>query len=502
MKSNLVLLSTLLLAASAVAALNYPFSRAIVFPKDLLDVEYSPDQAYLLAIAKDYLQFYNGALGTALTHVELKGEVGFGSVAFSPDGQTIAIGYKNGSVILAHEQDSFNPAKGVLLDSNNTKPVKSLCFTADNRRMVFLTEGDNPEVFLYHLGEEEINETVISFSADRAHFVTCSPIRVEEFAVGGGDALQAKLVVYGYDLINHEINEKTTLKMEGSIFTSAVYSAQSPLIYITSENNVHTFDPYTNQTTSFDFDNNTLAAFTKIRVSRGGSLLAASSSQQVFVFTNLAPDDADDLFDDSIAQNLFDVEVGMEMGLDMDVDIYTTTLGSVALSPSGGNLLYVSSNSIGMMLSECSPNEFYNSSVGECQACSERCNSCTQSSSECLGCNAGFYLHKKACISCQDHCGKCLNPITCLQCSDTFTYEFGKCVCKEGTIQIDNLCASCPDHCSECDLKLNCKKCEFGFKIEKDDCIKEGGWPQWVLAIIAMLVVTLLCSICGTLLLT
>ena len=65
--NNKIYLITLLSLATATLAYNY--RKQILLPPNILDVEFSPDQKYLVATSDKYIQLYNGVTGNIISHI-------------------------------------------------------------------------------------------------------------------------------------------------------------------------------------------------------------------------------------------------------------------------------------------------------------------------------------------------------------------------------------------------------------------------------------------------
>ena len=51
------------------ATLGYNYTKQVLLPPNILDVEFSPDQKYLVATSDKYLQLYNGVTGNIISHI-------------------------------------------------------------------------------------------------------------------------------------------------------------------------------------------------------------------------------------------------------------------------------------------------------------------------------------------------------------------------------------------------------------------------------------------------
>ena len=61
-----------------------------------------------------------------------------------------------------------------------------------------------------------------------------------------------------------------------------------------------------------------------------------------------------------------------------------------------------------------------------------------------------------------------------------------------------NTCVKCPENCTRCD-EQQCLNCTKGWEINNDKCEEVYLLPEWLIVIIIMVVIALLCSICGIL---
>ena len=76
-----------------------------------------------------------------------------------------------------------------------TKSVISLCFSADNKRLIFITE-DDPQIGMIDLLDENANITYFTHEEGKAKFVYSSPYRSEDFMVGGDTGETSSIVLY------------------------------------------------------------------------------------------------------------------------------------------------------------------------------------------------------------------------------------------------------------------------------------------------------------------
>lgn len=65
--NNKIYLFTIL--SLTTAALGYNYTKQVLLPPNILDVEFSPDQKYLVATSDKYLQLYNGVTGNIISHI-------------------------------------------------------------------------------------------------------------------------------------------------------------------------------------------------------------------------------------------------------------------------------------------------------------------------------------------------------------------------------------------------------------------------------------------------
>ena len=66
-----------------------------------------------------------------------------------------------------------------------------------------------------------------------------------------------------------------------------------------------------------------------------------------------------------------------------------------------------------------------------CKTCADKCESCTESDSQCLSCREGFSYDGSECKKCDDFCKTCntTNPTACFSCPpNAYLYKSGQCL--------------------------------------------------------------------------
>lgn len=67
----------LILACTLWDGSAYSYKKSVVLPPDVYELEFSPDQKYLVAASDTYLQLYNGVTGILITHIAIPDENDF-----------------------------------------------------------------------------------------------------------------------------------------------------------------------------------------------------------------------------------------------------------------------------------------------------------------------------------------------------------------------------------------------------------------------------------------
>lgn len=120
----------------------------------------------------------------------------------------------------------------------------------------------------------------------------------------------------------------------------------------------------------------------------------------------------------------------------------------------------------------CEFYEYFDTTINHCNLCPFPCVFCNNANpSECLTCQAGYYLTGTKCERCFDTCMNCTGPLStdCTVCYPGYVKDpSGKCIltCPSGTYFHNSRyeCVKCPKYCQECmgNTPYNCTVCKAG----------------------------------------
>lgn len=172
------------------------------------DIEYSPDQEYIAMAQSSYIQLYDEVSVFPLGSINYGTNFAFSSFSFSQDSASYAVGFSagDGSTLVKVYNTSNNKVEPLTITvsgkENAVLTVNSVCFTADNKRLIYSTS----EGYIYSYRFTDKSTTKIQFGDIPASSIACSPSRSLEFAAAGSnpsDGRKSKFKLYN---INPETN--------------------------------------------------------------------------------------------------------------------------------------------------------------------------------------------------------------------------------------------------------------------------------------------------------
>lgn len=135
-------------------------------------------------------------------------------------------------------------------------------------------------------------------------------------------------------------------------------------------------------------------------------------------------------------------------------------------------------------LDEC-PNGYYVNN-SECLACDSGCKKCSQNS--CDECSIGFlyygtcvdvcngFSQDNNCYNCSEGCNTCLDSASnCLTCDSSYYFYNNNCysICPDLTYLINSTCFDCEFPCKSCKTSTYCTSCPSGYNLYDNSCIIE-----------------------------
>ena len=78
----------------------YKYKKEVLLRQDIKDVEFSPDQKYLIATSDKYFELYNGVTGSLINHIRIPEDEEIKTFSFSQDNTLLALGYVGGGILL------------------------------------------------------------------------------------------------------------------------------------------------------------------------------------------------------------------------------------------------------------------------------------------------------------------------------------------------------------------------------------------------------------------
>ena len=183
----------LLLLTVSFSSSKFIYNNPITLPSGVIDLEYSPGQTVLAVSTNTTLNLFNGVTGVSFQNFTFAEGITFGALSFSQDDNLFAVGFSNGQFETFKRGISFSQEMEDYAEEDS--PIKSLCFTADNSHLIFITQN---KITVYDLSATVNNTKTLDYEGE-AIYVACSPFETELFTVAGTKNETGKLTEYKYD---------------------------------------------------------------------------------------------------------------------------------------------------------------------------------------------------------------------------------------------------------------------------------------------------------------
>lgn len=128
----------------SLTASSFIYNTTVTIPADTVEVEYSPDQGYIVVAALKSLQLFGGVISVPIQKIEYNDTV-FSAFSYAQDDSAFAISFKNGTTrIFTKRAESVWTMSDFLFEDDdvNDAPIIALCFNADNTHLIKATTSD------------------------------------------------------------------------------------------------------------------------------------------------------------------------------------------------------------------------------------------------------------------------------------------------------------------------------------------------------------------------